>query len=176
MNKKLLAGLMLGVFALFGHAGAEEASIDMFSPQGEVKGVRQVTARFSDQMVPFGDPRLVEPFDIKCADKGRGRWADSRNWVYDIERDLPAGIVCEFTVKPDLKTIGGRKISGQQNFTFNTGGPAIRKTNPYEGQYIDEEQIFILSLDAEAKESSVLDHAYCSVEGINERIGIKIIK
>ncbi len=176
MIKKLLVGLMMGVLAVAGHAGAEEATIDFFSPQGEVKGVRQVTARFSDQMVPFGDPRLTEPFDVKCAEKGRGRWADSRNWVYDFEHDLPAGVVCEFTVKPDLKSLAGKKISGQQKFTFNTGGPAIKRSNPTEGMNIDEEQAFILALDAEAKENTVLDHAYCAASGINEQIGVWIMK
>ena len=40
------------------------AKVDVFSPQGEVKAVRQVSARFSDPIVPLGDPRLSEPFDM----------------------------------------------------------------------------------------------------------------
>jgi uncharacterized protein YfaS (alpha-2-macroglobulin family) len=176
MKKKLLAGLMIGVFALSGRAAAQEAAIDFFSPQGEVKNVRQVTARFSEQMVTFGDPRLMEPFDIKCPEKGRGRWADSRNWAYDFEHDLPAGVVCEFTVKPEIRSLAGKKVGGQQTFGFTTGGPSIRRSNPYEGSSIDEEQAFILALDTEAKESTVVEHAYCAVGGINERIGVRIMK
>ena len=176
MNARTVVGLLLGLWMTIGQAGAEEATINMFSPQGEVKVVRQVTARFTEQMVPFGDPRLVEPFDITCAEKGRARWVDSRNWVYDFERDLPAGVICEFTVKPDLKTLAGKKTSGQQKFSFTTGGPAIKRSNPYEGGQIDEEQVFILALDAEAKEDTVLAHASCVVEGITEQIGIRIIK
>ena len=34
--------------------------VEFFSPQGEVKGVRQVTARFAAAMVPFGDPRELD--------------------------------------------------------------------------------------------------------------------
>src|SRR5438477_5542561 len=42
------------------------AQVDVFSPQGEVKGVRQIAARFSDHMVALGDPRLDAPFEIDC--------------------------------------------------------------------------------------------------------------
>jgi len=51
--------------------------------QGTVKGVRQVAVRFSAPMVIFGDPRLPEPFQIECPAKGRTRWADTRNWVFE---------------------------------------------------------------------------------------------
>ncbi|TRZ48652.1 alpha-2-macroglobulin, partial [bacterium] len=176
MNIILLFGLLFGWGLCAGPVYAVDPSIEFFSPQGEVKGVRQVTVRFSEAMVPFGDPTLVDPFDIRCAQKGRGRWADGRNWVYDFERDLPAGVACEFIVKSDLKTLTGEKTSGQKNFAFHTGGPAVKQSNPHEGSQVDEEQVFILALDAEAKENTVLEHAYCAVEGINERIGIGIIK
>jgi alpha-2-macroglobulin len=65
--------------------------VEFFSPQGTVKGVRQVAARFSDPMVAFGDPRLPEPFQIDCPESGKARWADVYNWIYDFARDLPAG-------------------------------------------------------------------------------------
>ena len=84
--------------------------VEAFSPQGIVKTVRQVSVRFSEQMVPFGDPQgLTEPFDIDCSEKGSSRWADGKNWVFDFERDLPAGIRCEFRLKPKLKTLSGKR-------------------------------------------------------------------
>ena len=42
--------------------------VEFFSPQGEVKGVRQVSARFAQAMVPFGDPRELDPFEVDCAE------------------------------------------------------------------------------------------------------------
>jgi len=54
--------------------------VDVFSPQGEVKGVRQIAVRFSEPMVAFGDPRLPEPFEIDCPAPGTARWADQKNW------------------------------------------------------------------------------------------------
>jgi len=55
----LFAGLLLLV-ALPAFAQVSqltEARVELFSPQGTAKGARQVTARFSEPMVAFGDPR-----------------------------------------------------------------------------------------------------------------------
>lgn len=169
------------IFSLFSslciiHA-EEEARVEMFSPRGTVKEVRQVKVTFSDQMVSFGEPRLEEPFDINCPEKGHSRWIDGKNWSYDFSRDIPAGVVCEFTLKPDLKTLSGKSIKGQRRFSFSTGGPAIKESYPYDGsEYIDENQIFILMLDVEPKNESVVSNVYFSVEGINERVGVRILK
>src|SRR5207244_12765515 len=71
----------------------EGPRIEMFSPQGRVKGVRQVSVRFSEPMVPLGDPRgLVEPFDLVCPENATARWADGRDWEADHAGDLPAGV------------------------------------------------------------------------------------
>ncbi|OPX95514.1 MAG: hypothetical protein A4E58_02067 [Syntrophorhabdus sp. PtaB.Bin006] len=178
-NLRIFRYLLLGVcsflIALFtGHAAA--SGVDSFTPEGTVKDVRQVTARFSDQMVAFGDPRLSDPFDIQCPEKGKGRWVDGKNWSYDFDRDLPAGMVCTFTVKPALKTLSGKALTGLKRFSFSTGGPSIIQSDPYEGdEYIDENQRFIFVLDSEADEKSLLQHVYCSVEGIKERVGIRLV-
>ena len=148
---------LLGIFLLINIliiplVYAEEGPyVEVFSPQGTVKTVRQVSARFSEQMVPFGDPRgLIEPFDIDCPEKGTSRWADGKKWVFDFDKDLPAGIRCEFKLKPGLKALSGKEIAGQKVFSFSTGGPSIRASIPHEGsRWLDEEQIFILTLDAE---------------------------
>jgi hypothetical protein len=154
-----------------------QARIELFSPTGTVKGVRQATARFSEQMVSFGDPRLGDPFEVLCPEKGKGRWIDGKNWSFDFDRDLPAGIVCEFRLKPDVKTLAGQDITGNRTFGFSTGGPAVKRSRPYEGSHvIDEEQIFILTLDAMPQEESILKNVYFSVEGVMERVGIRIIQ
>ena len=163
-------GLFLIVSVLIGSAALAEdgARVEMFSPQGTVKGVRQVSVRFSDQMVPFGEPRgFIEPFEITCSEKGTSRWADGKNWVFDFEKDLPAGIRCEFRLKSGLKTLSGKEMTGQKVFSFSTGGPAIKSSVPYEGaQSLDEEQIFVLTVDAEPDEASVIQNVSFSIEGI----------
>ncbi len=158
-------------------APSPTAKVEIFSPLGEVKNIRQVSARFSEQMVPFGDLRSAEPFDIQCAENGKGRWADGKNWVYDFDKDLPAGVVCEFSLKSDLKSLSNMAMSGQQKFSFSTGGPAIKEAIPGEGsEYISEDQIFILKLDAEASEDSIVANVFCSIEGIQEKVMVRVIK
>ena len=152
------------------------ARVDVFSPQGTIKNVRQVTARFSEPMTTFGDPRSESPFDIICPEKGSGRWADVNNWVFDFDRDLPAGVACTFTLRDGLKTLSGVPVGGERHFSFTTGGPAIIGARPGDGKTIDEEQIFILTLDGESDEASILANVRFSVEGIAEPLGIRIVK
>ena len=178
--KKMMILAVLIFLCLFGNSPAsagQNPGVDLFSPQGAVKGVRQVNARFTDQMIPFGDPRSqTEPFDIVCPVKGSSRWADGNSWIYDFDADLPAGIFCEFKIKPGLKTLSGAELTGQKVFSFSTGGPAIMSSRPYEGNTIDEEQIFILTLDAEPDIASVPEHVSFSVEGIAGPVGVKVIE
>ena len=148
--------------------------VALFSPQGTAKRVRQVSARFSEPMVPLGDPRsTTDPFDITCPEAGIGHWVDSRTWVYDFARDLPGGVLCMFRLRPGLTTLAGKAVTGQQEFAFSTGGPAIQSHEPY--QDIQEDQAFVLGLDAEAIEESILEHVWFAVEGIPERVGVQVL-
>ena len=157
-------------------AAHAQTTVLSFSPGGTVKHVRQVQARFSGQMVPFGDLRLSDPFTIDCPEQGAGRWIDGANWSYDFVRDLPAGVVCHFTLKPGLRDIAGQPLAGAQVFDFSTGGPAIVQALPRAGsQQIDEQQIFILGLDAPARADSIAEHAWCRADGINEKIPVRQI-
>jgi uncharacterized protein YfaS (alpha-2-macroglobulin family) len=157
--------------------GQQTARIEDFSPQGTVKNIRQVRARFSDPMVPLGDPReSVAPFTISCTEKGTARWADSRNWIYDFDRDLPAGVRCEFHVTEGLKTLDGKVVGQQMVYSFSTGGPSVLASVPYQGSTsVDEDQVFILELDGDANEASVLTNVYFAVQGLGERIAVRIV-
>ncbi len=153
------------------------ASINNFSPQGEIAQVRQVRVGFSEAAVKFGDPKAPAPFDIKCSEAGSGRWADERNWVYDFARDLPPGVECKFALKSDFKPVSGAAMTGKTTFQFHTGGPAVLRIEPYEGnESIEEEQIFVLTLNGAATQASVLQNVTCEVEGVNERIPVKLVE
>ncbi|MHB8882221.1 MAG: alpha-2-macroglobulin family protein [Thermodesulfovibrionales bacterium] len=169
----LLTALQLTTL-LLPAAGADDVIIETFSPQGTVKGIRQATARFSEQAVAFGDPGLTDPFDTTCPEKGRGRWADSRTWVYDFDRDLPAGVSCSFSLKPDFRVLSGKPLAGRRAFSFSTGGPNILTPHPGKGEDIDEDQVFVLALDAEPRMDSVGQHTRCSIEGIHETVGVRV--
>jgi len=178
MNHRNALRALLSLSFLTGcvFAAQQPAQVSMFSPQGTVKGVRQVRAKFSDPMVAFGDPAGPVPFDLNCPEKGTARWADERNWIYDFDRDLPAGVRCEFVLKDGLKSLSGREITGQKRFAFTTGGPAIVTSKPEEGgMQIDEDQFFLLELDADAAEASVLANVYFVVQGIAERVDIRFV-
>ncbi|MGI8785636.1 MAG: alpha-2-macroglobulin family protein [Acidobacteriota bacterium] len=169
---------LLLLIALTGSIRAQDTPrVESFSPQGVVKEVRQVHVRFSESMVAFGDPRAtLMPFDLDCAEPGKARWVDDKNWAYDFDRDLPAGVRCQFRLKDETRTLAGKQLGGERLFRFSTGGPSILSANPYEGsEGVDEEQIFLLELDAEPIESSVLSNVFFAVEGIAERVGVRIL-
>lgn len=170
--------VIVGAFAV-GIAWAAP-QVDAFTPQGHAKDVRQVAVRFTEPMVAFGDLRLADPFTVRCEGdperlKGRGRWADQKNWVYDFAADLPAGQRCQFTLTPGLKSAGGQVVEGLREFKFHTGGPAVMTSLPREGEeFIDEEQVFLLALDAPVDNASLAD-AWCEAAGVNERIPLKLL-
>ncbi len=168
-------GIWVAVFSLTAWAGAPEVAV--FSPQGNAKGVRQVRVLFTEAMIAFGDPRSKgDPFEISCPQKGSARWADAKNWIFDFEADLPGGIQCVFKVKEGFTSLAGAAIQGKKEFSFNTGGPSLKQSDPWaNASSIDEEQAFVLTMDAEADKASVLRHAYFEVSGINEKIPAKVL-
>lgn len=157
-------------------AAGEPGRVEAFSPRGEVKAPRQVAARFSTDMTAFGDPRPADPFVVSCPEPGTGRWVNHRTWVYDFDRAVPGGIRCTFALRPGLRDLDGGPVAGEQSFAFSTGGPAVLSCRPGEGsEDVDEEQVFVLFLDAEPEEASVVQHAFFVVEGLAERVGVRLL-
>ena len=158
-----------------GHSTA--ATIAAVSPQGEVALVRQITVKFSDAVVPFGDLRLPDAMSVNCqgpVPEGAGRWANERVWLYDFSQALPPGTRCVVKVKDDWKP-SSPLTGSQREFTFNTGGPTVTSIEPSEGSQLAEDQFFALRLNGPVVESTVLANAWCEVEGIGERIGVRVI-
>ena len=178
--RTILLFLVLSCLAVNGVATLAVSSgpgVELFTPQGTVKNVRQVTARFTHAMVRFGDIRLEAPFEADCPAKGTGRWVDGQQWVFDFEKDLPAGISCSFKLKPGLKTLSGLPIVGPSQFSFDTGGPSITDSIPdNHADDIDENPLFILKLDVSATPESVAAHAHCEVDGLQERIDTNLLQ
>ncbi|MEW6677530.1 MAG: MG2 domain-containing protein [Pseudomonadota bacterium] len=175
MRTRHLGLILAGLLPLI----AWSAGVEQFSPQGEVKGVRQATARFDADMVPLGDPRLPAPFEVACTPTaqapGAGRWVDNRNWVYDFNADLPAGVQCGFRLAPGLKTLAGETVDAGE-FRFTTGGPAIVTSVPGDGSWgIAEDQVFLLGLDTRVRESSLNGRLWCQAEGVAERIPARLV-
>jgi uncharacterized protein YfaS (alpha-2-macroglobulin family) len=158
-------------------AVAVAPAVTDFRPRGSVKNARQVQARFSTDMVALGDPRVPDPFVVDCAAAGQGRWIDTRAWVYDFASDLPGGLRCRFTLEPGLRDLAGRPVRVSQPYAFDTGGPAIVASLPDEGdEAIDEQQVFLLRLDATPTLDSVRKHARCVVAGLAESLPVVVLE
>jgi len=172
-------GLLVGLLGLGTvlAGGAQAVGIDMFSPEGSVREVRQVSVRFTTPMVALGDPRLPVPFQVECPVAGKGRWVDPRNWVYDFEADLPSGLSCTFTPMPELAALDGSPVAGNTQYEFQTGGPAVRASLPWEGDTsIDENQVFLLAPDGEVAPESVATHVHCEIASTAEQIGVDVLE
>ncbi|MBI1397903.1 MAG: alpha-2-macroglobulin [Betaproteobacteria bacterium] len=173
MSRWILAMLCMVVSWIA--AADATARVVSFSPQGEVKGVRQVVARFDSPMVPFGAPALLEPFEIACDAPGSGHWIDDRSWVYDFDRDLAAGVRCSFSLRPGVHDLAGTALPPAA-FEFTTGGPTVLESVPWQGdESIDENQVFVLGLDAPATPASILRFAWCDVSGRQDRVPVRVV-
>ncbi len=170
--------LIVAALSALGVGGAAQAAvIASVSPQGEVAQVRQVTVKFNEAVVPFGDLRLPDPMTLACqgaAPTGSGRWVNDRVWVYDFKEPLPPGTRCSVSARADWKPSGGA-LTGRTEFGFGTGGPAIVSVQPYDGSSIDEDQHFLLRLSGAAVETSVTANAWCEVQGIGERLPVRVV-
>ena len=173
-------------------SAAFATSIAAVSPQGEVAQVRQVTVKFSEAVVAFGDPRLADPFAITCqgaVPAGSGRWSSDRVWVWDFREPLGPGTRCTAKLRPEWKpapkaaaasaasaaTASLTAASPLAQFAFSTGGPAVVSMQPGGGSEIEEDQHFLLRLNGAAVEGTVLANAWCEVEGIGERVALRLV-
>lgn len=157
-----------------GKAPPGSVILEFFTPQGESYPLRQVQTRFSEAMIRLGDTRLYNPFSIACASKGRGRWVDTRNWVYDFDAELPSGITCQFSLIKNLRAVSGKPVSSFPVYKFNSGGPRVVDSRPYPNQEsIDENQVFLLKFNGENNRSSLPASTYCLVETVKEKIPVK---
>jgi uncharacterized protein YfaS (alpha-2-macroglobulin family) len=173
---QVLLGL-LGSLALAAPAAA--ASVSSVSPQGEVREVRQLRLRFSEPVVPQGDPRLPAPAELSCeglpAPKGDGRWSQASEWLFDLAQPLPAGSRCRIQLKAGFKPLQG-ELSGPREFSFSTAAPAVLQVEPWPGSRIEEDQAFLLQLSGPIRAESLARGAWCEVQGIGERLPLRVIE
>ncbi|MDB5674040.1 MAG: alpha-2-macroglobulin, partial [Sphingomonas bacterium] len=129
--------------------------------------IERFTMRFSQPMVPLGDPRATAPFAVECAVDGEGRWVDPQTYVYEFKNGLPGGTQCSLKLRAGLKSVAGYAYSGQQEFKVDAGGPVARAVlaGNSSDDGIEEDQVFLVAANLPADPASVASNAYCSVEG-----------
>ncbi len=157
---------------------AHGLQVTSLTPQGEVAQVRQVVAKFDQAAVNFGDPRAQAPLTLSCSDaqatRGTGRWNSDREWVMQFERDLPPGVRCTLQSRAGFQSPAGAALA-QGSWRFHTGGPFVQQLLP-RGGHIDEEQFFVLRLNGPATLASLQASVSCSVEGLGERVPVRLIE
>ena len=172
---KTCAALLLSAAAL----QASAFQITAISPLGEVARVRQVVVKFDDSAVNFGDPRAEAPLTVNCSDaqatKGSGRWTSDRVWVFDFDHDLPPGIACTLQPRSGVKSATGVDLTTARSYKFNSGGPFVQSILPNPDSRIDEAQYFTLRLNGPAAPASVQANTWCAVEGLGERVAVRLI-
>ena len=136
--------------------------------------IERFTVRFSQPMVPLGDPRAAAPLTTPCG--GQGRWVDQQTWVYDFATPLAGGTQCKFDGVSGLKSVAGYALPGGASFTVDAGGPVARAVMPdVDGETIEEDQVFLVAANMVPTHESVAANAYCAVDGIGERIPVDVL-
>ncbi|MEO8024275.1 MG2 domain-containing protein, partial [Polaromonas sp.] len=172
--------MLAAAAALYLPTSAQALQITSVSPQGEIAKVRQIVVKFDESAVNFGDPKAPAPVSLSCSDaqatKGSGRWVNEREWAFEFENDLPPGVSCSLQAVSTFKSPKSLPVTGNTSFKFNTGGPFIQNLRPGTYQRIDEEQYFVLQLNGAATLASIRENVWCQVEGLGERVPVKLIE
>ena len=172
--------LLLGPLALLAAAATGDSApqVVLATPGSAAAGdasINRFTLRFSEDMVALGDPRAAAPAKHDCPVPGTGRWADTRTWVLEFDRALPAGIACGITLNDRLTTARGAGLIGKRDFPLDTGGPSARAVlvgGSYAG--IEEDQIFLVATNVAADRASIGRYGYCAVDGVGEKIPLDV--
>ncbi|MGQ3102017.1 MAG: alpha-2-macroglobulin family protein, partial [Sphingopyxis solisilvae] len=138
--------------------------------------ITRFTLRFSEDMVPLGDPRAAAPATNDCKLPATGRWVDTRTWVLEFDKPLPGGLRCHVELRNGLKTARGITVAGNDRFALDTGGPSARAVLAGgSGDGIEEDQIFLVATNVAADRASVGRFGYCAVDGIGEKIPLDVL-
>jgi uncharacterized protein YfaS (alpha-2-macroglobulin family) len=138
--------------------------------------IERFTLRFSQAMVPLGDPRPAAPATVECAIGGEGRWVDQQTWVWEFATGLPGGTTCTVKTREGLRSAAGYELPAQRSFTVDAGGPTARAVLPSgSGDEIEEDQAFLVAANMPATPASVAANAYCAVDGIGEKIPVRVL-
>lgn len=185
MSSRWLHALLFAFSAMVsGHAFS--AQIVSFEPTGSVKAVQRVTARFSDDVVSMGDPRVKsEPFSMTCNTTAKTsvsetprystRWVDSRSWILEFDEPLRAGVRCVLRLNTEMKDLSGSQLLGLTEYGFATSGPALREMIP-DYEEIEPDQYFIALTDGTVDAKSVEAIAYFEVEGLPDKVKVRTVK
>nr|HQV23122.1 hypothetical protein [Agitococcus sp.] len=165
----------------------QTVALKSFSPQGDVGAVGQARARFAEDMVRVGDKNVRNPFIVSssCKNFGRGRWLNTRTWVYDFNNDLPVGTKCEFNLVVGLKSVVGKPVKAYPYYQFTVGdvtfgydysatqGVRVIDAWPFHQSTILDDQVFLVKLDKASDPRSLPSQVYCLTSDTPEKLYAK---
>jgi uncharacterized protein YfaS (alpha-2-macroglobulin family) len=163
---------------------AQAVRVSAVSPAGaDLADVGQVSLRFDAPVVAAGDPRAAAPARLLCqagsgaaaTPPGSGRWLDAQRWLYQLNEPLPAATRCTLSITPGFVPADGKPLEGATEWRFATGAPRVTRTLPGAGAQVEEDQHFLLRFNGPADAANATRRAWCEVEGLGERIGVKVI-
>lgn len=172
----LVSRIVLAALVLCGSTAASALTVTHFSPAGMMARITRVQADFDVPAVALGDVRQTDPFLIDCGTDtitGTGRWVDPQHWVYVFDKPLAGAVACQAQPNPDFRDLQGQPLTDGTR-RFATGGPRARLVRPWD-HTISEDQVFVLRFNVEPDTQSLLEHAYCEVEGLGEAVPTRLV-
>ena len=172
----VLAATMAGSFAVRGDSSPQVVLATPGDGGPRSAAVERFTLRFSEAMVPLGDPRASPAATSNCPVASTGRWTDEQTFVLEFAKPLPPGTICKVNLREGLATQRGAQITGAREFAIDTGGPTARAVFApgFDGE-IDEDQVFLVAVNGAVDRDSVAAHASCAVDGIGEAIAVDVL-
>lgn len=168
-----LVALALAPIAAWGDASPQ---VVLATPGMGDGAIERFTLRFSQAMVPLGDPHPPAPVTVRCPVGGQGRWVDQQTYVLEFASPLPGGTTCTLSLVEKLKSVSGYAVAGKREFTIDAGGPTVKAMLPQRwGGEIEEDQVFLIGTNMPATRASIAANAYCAVEGIGEKIPVELL-
>lgn len=168
--------LWLGLGGLLPSAAAA-FSIQTVTPQGVVQEARQVVVRTDTDAVRLGNAQAADIATVQCTDaagaQGTGRWNDAREWVWQFERPVPAGVQCTITPKKSFKSPSQQGLTRASSYQFEVAGPSVLAIWPRSYEPVDEQQAFVLQLNAAATAASLQQHVHCQASDVGEQIPVR---
>jgi uncharacterized protein YfaS (alpha-2-macroglobulin family) len=136
-------------------------------PLGDTPTVNQVRVSFYGQAVTLSTPDAGgDLFAVNCIPKalGHGHWVSTKDWVFDFQtrldaNDLPAGTHCAVTLNEKTRARLNLQIKGKTKFDFFADGPNIIRSQPDLNGTVEEQQVFVLTLDAPVDVTSLVKNA-----------------
>ncbi|PSJ40908.1 alpha-2-macroglobulin family protein [Allosphingosinicella deserti] len=152
-------------------------SVVFAEPGTDGSAITRFTLRFSEPMVPLGQGLSGRPpIRMECKVEGKGRWVDPATYVWDFDKALPGDTTCTASLRDGLETLDGNRVGGTQRFEIDSGGPSPSAimTGSY-GDNVEEDQAFIVAVNGPVDRRSIVQHVYCTVDGIGERIPVDLL-